>query len=470
MKRLAAILPLVLCACAVGPDYERPDMVLPERWHSDLDYDPQNGEPLYDQEWVDIFQDDELRSLIVKALENNRDMLRAIERIEEARAGSVIARSALFPQVDLELLGEREDESKLTNDNPEQVDEISFGPAVAWEVDFWGRNRRASEAGFRRYLAAEYGAKAVRLSLIAEVSLAYFDVQAAESLLQINIDTLRARERALEIAQKRHAGGLTSMLEVKQSEVELAQSRSLIPIVQQSKLEAENRLALLLGEPPTHRVLAGELKDQYVPPSVAAGLPAELLRRRPDVLQAEQELRAASEAVGIATAGLLPSIRLTAAGGYESDDFDDLLDNDAEFWILNLDVTMPLFNAGARRAELSAAESRFNQSRLSYEQTVLEALREVSDSLNQFYRAGETLSAQSDLERASAEYLALARKRYRNGVLAYIDVLDAQRRLLDAQIGVTQARQIQLNSVVDLYKALGGGWDPLPLEEVAGSR
>ena len=434
------------------------------------DYDPQSGEPLYDLEWAEIFRDDGLRDLIVKALENNRDMLQAIERIEEARADSVVARSALFPQVDLELQGEREDESKLTNDNPDQTDEFFFGPSVAWELDLWGRNRRASEAGFRRYLAAEYGARAVRLSLIAEVSSAYFDLQAEESLLQINMDTLRSRERALQIARKRHSGGLTSLLEVKQSEVELAQSRAQIPQLEQSKLKTENRLAILLGEPPTHRALDGELHDQYVPPTVAAGLPAELLRRRPDVLQAEQELRAASEAVGIATAGLLPGIRLTASGGSESDDFDALLDSDAEFWILNLDVSMPLFNAGARRAQLTAAESRFNQSRLAYEQSVLEALREVSDSLNQFYLAGGNLAALSDLERASAEYLALARKRYRNGVLAYIDVLDAQRRLLDAQVGVTEARRVQLKAVVELYKALGGGWDPAPLEEVAASR
>lgn len=166
----------------------------------------------------------------------------------------------------------------------------------------------------------------------------------------------------------------------------------------------------------------------------------------------------------------MPGIRLTASGGSESDDFDALLDSDAEFWILNLDVSIPLFNAGARRAQLTAAESRFNQSRLAYEQSVLEALREVSDSLNQFYLAGENLAALSDLERASAEYLALARKRYRNGVLAYIDVLDAQRRLLDAQVGVTEARRVQLKAVVELYKALGGGWDPAPLEEVAASR
>ena len=215
------------------------------------------------------------------------------------------------------------------------------------------------------------------------------------------------------------------------------------------------------------RLMAARLRDQYVPTSVVAGLPSPLLLRRPDILQAEQELRAASESVGVATAGLFPNIQLTGSLGYESEDFDDMMDNDAEFWILNLDVVMPLFNAGARRAELTAAESRFNQARLAYEQVVLEAFREVSDSLNGFYKTGETLKARLDLEQASTEYLSLATKRWRNGVLAYIDVLDAQRSLFEAQIGVSEARENQLRALVALYKAVGGGWDPAELAAVA---
>ena len=469
MKRLALLLAVLLSGCMLGPDYERPEVIAPAGWHADLAYSQVDGVPLYELEWVEIFQDEDLRALILEALANNRDMLRAIERIEEARANNRVVRSALYPTVDLELLGEREDESARTNDDPEQVDEVFFGLTAAWEVDLWGRNRRASEAAFARYLSAEYGAQAVRLTLIAEVSEAYFALQGAEALLEINLDTLRAREKALDIAEKRHTGGLTSKLEVMQSRVELAQTRAIIPVVEQTKLAAENQLSILLGQPPTHRELAARLRDQYVPASVIAGLPSTLIRRRPDVLRTEQELRAASEGVGIATAGLYPSIQLTGSLGYESEDFDDMMDNDAEFWILNLDVAMPLFNAGARRAELSAAESRFNQARLAWEQVVLEAFREVSDSLNGFYKAGETLEARLDLERASAEYLSLATKRWRNGVLAYIDVLDAQRNLFEAQIGVAEAREAQLTALVNLYKAVGGGWDPAALEAVAGS-
>jgi multidrug efflux system outer membrane protein len=470
VRRVGAILAMtVLSGCMVGPDYQQPEQVALDDWHADLSYQNLEGETLTDIAWFDIFQDEDLRELVKIALEKNKNLLVAIERIEEARASNRIVRSALYPTLNAELLGERENESARTNTNPERVDEVFFGLSAGWELDLWGGNRRASNAAFARYLSAEYGAQAVRLSVIADVSRSYFELQGVESRLDINRDTLGAREQALVIAEKRYKGGLTSKLEVIQSQVELSQTRALLPKIEQQKLIAENRLALLLGEPPGHRELSQRLRDQYIPTAVIAGLPSTLMERRPDVMRAEQALRSASESVGVATAQLFPSIRVTGAGGYESEDFDDMLDSDADFWILNLDVVMPLFNAGARRAQVSAAESRFNQSRIGYELVVLEAFREVSDSLNQFYKAGETLTAELELQSASAEYLSLAQKRYRNGVLAYIDVLDARRSLFEAQISVSNARQSQLFALVGLYKALGGGWDPATIKELANN-
>jgi multidrug efflux system outer membrane protein len=458
---------LHLSACMVGPDYQRPEIESPDSWHTDLDYKDIKGDSLSDLAWTEIFHDDDLRAYILQALERNKNLLIAIERIEEARAANLVTRSSLYPTLDGALLLEREDESSLTNINPEQADEHFFGLAAAWELDLWGKNRRASNAAFARYLSAEYGAQAVRLSLIADVSRAYFELQGVEARLGINLDTLGAREQALDIAQKRHAGGLTSKLEVIQSEVDLAATRASIPNVEQQKLAVENQLSVLLGEVPTHREVKRRMREAYIPPTVVASLPSTLMERRPDVLQAEQALISASEEVGVATAGLFPNIELSAAGGYESAALEDLVDSDGEFWILNMDVIMPLFNAGARQARVSAAESRFNQARLNYEQVVLEAFREVSDSLNRFYKSGEALEARLELERASAEYLNLAQKRYRNGVLAYIDVLDARRSLFEAQISVSNARQAQLFGLVDLYKALGGGWDPATIEALA---
>ena len=465
---LIAAITLCLSACMVGPDYEKPPAPISEHWHVDRDYQRDDSDSLAEQAWIDIFRDDQLREVIENALVNNREMRIALQRIEESRSLYRINRAALYPSIDLELNSEREEESDLTNTNAETADEFFFGPTVSWELDLWGKNRRASRSAYARYLATEYGAQALRLSLIADVCRAYFGLEGINARLATNYDTLASRERSLIIAEKRFKGGLTSKLEVKQAEVELASSRASIPRAEQGLLVVENQLSILVGEPPQHFTLHSTLEDQYVPEKVTAGLPATLLQRRPDIMQSEQNLIAASEAVGVATARLFPNITLTGGLGYETDEFNDLLDDDGEFWIVQLDIAMPLFNAGARRAQLSASEARFNLARLSYEQVVLQALREVSDALNQFYKAGESLQAQLALQKATTEYLELATKRYRNGVLAYLDVLDAQRQLFDAQIAVSTSREQQLIALVDLYKALGGGWDPatiLPQEQ-----
>lgn len=461
MKRaLLLTLPLMITGCMVGPDYQRPEVPLAEDWHTDLEYKTIAEPSLAEESWLDIFQDEQLRSMLHQALAQNKDLLIAIERIEEARALYRIERAPLYPRLDLELSGERERESGLTNTDPGLDNEFFLGPAVSWELDLWGKNRRAGRAAYANYLASEYGAQAVRLTLIADLCRAYFELEGVNARLEVNYNTLDAREQSLEIAEKRFRGGLTSSLEVKQAEVEKASTRASIPKVEQSKLVVENELAVLMGLPPQHFTLQGTLEDQYIPSSVTAGLPSTLLERRPDIMQAEQELIAASESIGVAKARLFPNIALTGKFGAETTEFSDLLDNDGKYWILEVDLLMPLFNAGARRAQLSAAESRFNQARLAYEQAVLESLQETSNALNQFHKAGETLQANLALETATAEYLALATKRYRNGVLAYIDVLDAQRQLFDAQINVNLAREAQLLALVDLYKSLGGGWEP----------
>jgi multidrug efflux system outer membrane protein len=469
MKRLLTLsLAATLSACMVGPDYQRPEVPLVDDWHTDLKHKKIAETSLADEAWLDIFQDEQLQSMLQQALAQNKQLLIAMERIEESRALYRVDRAPLFPSLDFGLTGERERESDLTSSNAEIVPEYFLGASASWELDLWGKNRRRSNAAYARYLSTEYGAQAVKLALIAEVSRAYFNVEGLNSRLGVNYETLDARETGVEIAHKRFKGGLTSSLEVKQAEVELARTRASVPQIQQSKLSAENRLSVLMGLPPQHLTIEGSLEEQYIPATVTAGLPSSLLERRPDIIAAEQRLAASSELVGVAKARLFPSISLTGDLGTQTMDFEDLLDSDGKYWIVNVDILMPLFNAGGRRAELSAAESRYNQTRLAYEEVVLQALRETSDALNNFHKSGEALEANLALEKASAEYLSLATKRYRNGVLSYLDVLDAQRLLFDAELSVSTARERQLVALVDLYKALGGGWNPaefIPGEE-----
>ena len=227
MRSFAIIaLGLALSACMVGPDYQRPNAPEVKDWNIDLEGRSLDGPSLAEQKWFDIFKDEQLREVVLEALEQNKALLIAVEKIVESRAVHRIVRSALYPSLDLALRGEREHESDLTNTNARRVDTLFFGPTARWELDLWGKNRRAGNAAYASYLATEYGAQAVRLSLISEVSRAYFQLQGVESRLSINYSTVDAREQALVIAQKRFRGGLTSKLEVKQAEVELASARA----------------------------------------------------------------------------------------------------------------------------------------------------------------------------------------------------------------------------------------------------
>lgn len=460
---LWALLACQVSACMVGPDYQRPELAAPAMSGAAAGPAeapaPADALVLESLAWADLLREHELQQLIRTALENNKDLQMAVARVEQSRALNRIASAGRLPSVELQQRNERESESALTNEVPEQTDELFFGPALAWEVDLWGRQRRLSNAGYAHYLAAEYGAQAIRLSLVSEVALAYFELQGERARVQISRDTLAARERSLAIAERRFKGGLTSRLEYTQAQVDLAATRSaLVRVVQLERL-AQNRLSLLLGEPPGTRTLQKQLDELYLPAEITAELSSSLLDRRPDIMQAEQLAIAASEEVGVATANLLPNVMLTASGGTETTEFADLLDPAGEYWIVNLDLVMPLFNAGARRASLTVAEHRYNEARLQWEQALLTALREVADGLVRFRQAGAALEAEMAFERASQDYLNLAYKRYRNGVLAYIDVLDAQRSLFVSQIAVSQARQARLSALVSLYKALGGGWD-----------
>ena len=458
-KASALCLPLLFSACALGPDYERPEYQFNDYWYGDYGQESLDQDSLSRVRWWDLFDDPQLEEFIRQALDNNHDLRLAVLRIEEARSSATVAGSGLWPSLGIGVDASREKESALTNSEPTIENTFFFGPQLSWELDLWGANRRTKNAANAEFWASEYAAQAVRLSLISEVASTYFALQSADARLAISHETLKIREKGLDIAEKRFKGGLTSKLEVKQTEVELESTRALIPSIEQLRHELENRLSLLMGKQGERITLQTTLFDHALERKVGAGLPASLIERRPDIIEAENLLRASSERIGVAQAAFLPNISLTGSFGVESEEFQDLLSTNGQAWVIELNALAPLFNAGRISAQYKASKTRYQQDLVRYEQTVLKALHEVSDLINAFYKNQTALDAQATLVSASNEYLELAIKRYRNGVLAYIDVLDAQRRLFDAQLSESQVREKQLQITVDLYKALGGGWE-----------
>jgi len=453
----------LLSSCMVGPDYEKPKIPLPNSWYQgndkSIEFPDDQTELFAELQWWDIFQDETLNKLINAALKNNRDLKKALLNIEKARATHQIEGSILYPSVDLRQEIEREGLSTLEDGTDDIAVDQHLAFDLAWEVDLWGANRRKSDAAFADYLGSGYGWRSVRLTLISDVASTYFELLGAKEQLLINITTLAARKRSFEIAEKRFKGGLTSKLEVQQAKVELASAKVSVPGSEWNLLSIENRLSILLDVNPREYNLTAQLEQQHIPEIIKPGLPSNLLQRRPDIMRTEQALRIATEQVGIAKAAFFPSLKLTSSVGFETVEFEDLLDSDGKKWIIESNLLFPIFHAGRLNAQFSVAEIELKKAKLAYEQSVLQSMREVSDALKHFYKSKEILQAHLELVEASNEYYVLAMKRYRIGILAYLDVLDAQRKLLDAQLKVSSSRESQLQSMVSLYKALGGGWE-----------
>jgi multidrug efflux system outer membrane protein len=467
MIKYFAVTLAIFClpACMMGPDFQSPEPEMPAEFYnttsSSLDSSTLNsGSTIEELAWWDLFQDPQLQSLIDTALKNNLDVKSALVAVETARARFGIERSGLFPSVGLLLNSEREGLSLLEDGTDSIANDHQLHLEILWEVDLWGARRRANEAANAIYLSSNYAVVGTQLSLISAVADTYIGLLAAKGRLQIHQNTVAAREKALVIAEKRFHGGLTSKLEVQQSRVELAEARAGIVDIEQTAFELESRLAILLGEEPQSFILTRSLLEQEIPADLVVGMPVSILKNRPDIMQSEQALHEATARMGIAKAAYFPTLNITGELGFETKEFSDLLKTDGQKWLVGGELLTPLFNAGRIRAEDKIAQLALEQAGLDYQQTLLQSLSEVSIALNRYHLSQTRLSERKVLEEASRGYLILAIKRYRNGVLAYIDVLDAQRKLLDAELSVNQSKESQLKSVVELYRVLGGGWQP----------
>jgi outer membrane protein, multidrug efflux system len=473
MRALIILLLLVMLAgCAVGPDYQRPSLDTPKAWR----LEDQEAKNVANTLWWEQFQDPVLNGLIEEALKGNLDVKVAAARVEEYIGRYGFTRSALFPQIGVgaSVGGERLSEKGAVPLSPEIENPAPFQQIAlsgSWEIDFWGKVRRATEAAKASLLATEENRRAVVLSLVAAVANGYVNLRDLDKQLEVAVATARSRKEWYEIFKLRFEGGLISDMELNQSKAQYEQALSTIPLLQKNITVQENGLNLLLGRNPGP-ILRGKTIDELSLPAVPAGLPSDLLTNRPDILRAEQELIAANANIGVAKALYFPTISLTALFGFASKDLSDLFTGPANVWSLALPVTAPIFTAGAIAGQVKATEAIQQQALFSYQKTIQTAFGEVEDALTSQMRTREQLQAQAREVDAYRNYAKTARLRYDNGYTSYLEVLYAEQNLFNSELLYTQTQGGLFQALVNLYKAMGGGWvseaDKRTVEAAAG--
>jgi len=458
MNRLAALLLLLVGACATTPPYERPPVELPAAWKQSA---PRFAE---DGRWWRIYQDISLEQLIEEALAGNADLLVAAARVDEARALLGEARAAQAPQVDARAAATRQQNSERTAVSPpgapREYANYRATLNVSYEVDVWGRLSAGAAAARAELAASEASREAVRIALAAQVAKSYFALRALDEQVELTRKTVTLREDALGLQRKRFDAGVISQFELRQLEAESAVVRTQLPPLEREREREEIALAVLLGRAPSdvyEKRIALETRAQGVlAPVLPAGMPSELLLRRPDLVEAERRLAAANARVAVARSEIFPSISLTGALGRESQQFADLFTGPAGIWVLGASLTQPIFSGGRFEARTAAAEARERAALVQYLQAIRNAFGEVRTALAVQARSLESYQAESLREAALAESLRLARMRYASGVASQIDVIDAERGLLAARVARIEASRAHRAAIADLFRALGG--------------
>ena len=418
-----------LSSCQLGKHYARPELNLPQQ----LDATEQDTLSIADRQWWDIYTDTTLQALIERTLEYNKDMQIAAARVKELAAMKRIDFANLFPQVSGRVYADKEAEN-YGGDNYSSDRGYEAKAVVSWEVDLWGNLRWAKDRSMAEFLGSIEAQRALKMSLVAEVAQAYFELVALDNELAIVRQTLAARKEGVRLAKIRFEGGLTS----------------------ETSYQQENDIAFLAGEYPRKIARAVLPKEPELPESLPVGLPSTLLERRPDVRQAEQKLIAANASVGIAYTNMFPRLSLTAHYGLESAEFADFLKSPYHF--LSGSLLTPLFAMGKNRAMLKAKKAAYEAECHAYEKSVLTAFKDARNAIVDFNKVKEIYESRLQLERSARTNVELAQLQYINGVIGYLDVLDAQRGYFDAQIGLSNAIRDKQITLVRLYKALGGGW------------
>ncbi len=442
MRRLIALSLIMLLAsgCAVGPNYKRPSVTVPGTYRGAIPQEATQpaAESIGDQKWWEVFQDPQLQDLIHTALQQNYDVRIAATRILQAQAQVGITRADQLPTISggVEAVNQRSARSKFFPAFETSSNQVDL--SLAWELDFWGKYRRATESARANLLATQWARQAVISTLVSDVAAAYFQLRELDLELEISRRTLDSRRDSLQLTQTLASGGATSMLDVRQAE--------------------QLVLSTLLGNNPGPITRGTKLTEQPHAPEIPAGLPSSLLERRPDIRQAEAQLIAANAQIGVAKAAYFPQITLTASGGYQSSALTSLFTGPAGLWNFGGSLVQPIFTGGRIRSNVKFTEARQQEAALIYQQTIQQAFRGVSDALVEYRKDREFREQQEQLTFSAQDAARLSETRYRGGATSYLEVLTNETNYFDAELGLAQAQLNELVALVRIYRNLGGGW------------
>jgi multidrug efflux system outer membrane protein len=457
---LGIVTALVLEAgCMIGPKYKRPTANVPQEYRAPAPQQAAQASSLGNEEWWQVYQDPVLTQLIHTAIAQNYDVRIAAARVLQAQAQVGITRSNQLPSANVGADIFSQQTAKVTKVFPAyQVNAGELNLSVIWNLDFWGKYRRQTEAARAQLLATEWGQRAVISSLVANVAAAYFQLRALDAELDITKRTLSSRQQSLKLTQVLETHGSGSGLDVSQSEQLVYTASETIPDLERQIQQQENLLSILLGENPESIPRGRPLTEQPAPENVPAGLPSELLERRPDVRQAEQNMIAANAQIGVAKASFFPNLSLTGLGGLESNQLQRFISQPSETWSGAFSVSQPVFQGGALRSGLRLARANWQDAVLSYQQTVQNALEQTSNALIASQKDREFREQQELLTGAAQRTDQFSEVLYKNGGASYLQVLTSETNYFSAEINLVQAQLNERLALVQLYQALGGGW------------
>jgi multidrug efflux system outer membrane protein len=460
MKKLAFLSVAVLLAgCTVGPNYKRPAVTVPTDYRDAMAGPNLPVSSLGNEKWWLVYQDPVLVQLIHTALQQNYDVRIAATRVLEAQAELGIVRANQLPSAIVGSSVYSQQNAKVSNLFPAyDVNAGQLNLSVLWNLDFWGKYRRQTEAARAQLLATEWGQRAAISSLVANVATAYFQLRALDSELDIAVRTLASRRQSLELTHVLASHGSASDLDVSQSEQLVYTASETIPDLERQIQQQENVLSILLGENPQSIPRGRSITEQPAPETVPAGLPSELLERRPDIRQAEENVVAANAQIGVAKAAFFPSFSLTGTGGLESNALNRFLSQPSQTWFAALNVSQPLFEGGRLRSGLKLARAQWQESVLSYQQTVQDALEQVSNALVAYQKDRDFRGQQELLTQATQRSDQLSVVLYKQGGASYLQVLTSETNYYSAELNLVQAQLNERLALVQVYQALGGGW------------